>query len=231
MNYSFLYKNEKVASILEWIDPAYLVQFLVIGIIGCVCLCKQGLRDFSNNIITRESLIILLFNASFVFFVTFVGKTIGQYEINWIGLLNCSMFCYLFVAVTEEWIYRGFLVTQLKRIFRRNLTIVIVSAALFAFAHLPAYFLYRDSITLGGSIYRLLIPFLLGGVYAYIYLRNGNIFILVVLHGTYNLIENIAFDSWYYVAYGIYWLLMIGYVIYSYSTGVLRSSTGKGSLC
>lgn len=216
LNYSFFYTDENVAGILEWIDPAYLIQFLVIGLIGCVCLCKQPLRAFSNNIFNFESLIILLTNVSFIFFVMFVGKTIGQYEINWIGVLNRGLFCYVFVAFTEEWIYRGFFVTQVKKIFKSDLTIVIISAVLFALSHLPAYFLNMEIITLGGVIYRVLIPFLLGLVYAYIFLRNGNLFVLVILHGTYNFIENIAFDGWYYVAYGICWLSVIGYVIYCY---------------
>lgn len=76
--------------------------------------------------------------------------------------------------------------------------------------------MYTENITLGGVGYRLLIPLLLGLVYAYIYLRKGNLFVLVMLHGTYNLIENIAFDCWYYVAYGICWLLVLGYVGYCY---------------
>lgn len=216
LNYSFLYTNEKTASILEWIDPAYSVQFLVIGLIGCVCLCKQTLREFSKNIFNFESLIILLVNVSFIFFVMFVGKAIGQYEINWIGVLNCSLFCYVFVAFTEEWIYRGFIVTQMKKIFKSDLTIIIISAVLFALSHLPAYFLNTENITLGGAIYRVLIPLLLGLVYACIFLCNGNLLVLVILHGTYNFIENIAFDSWYYVSYGICWLLVIGYVVYCY---------------
>lgn len=216
LNYSFLYTNEKVARIFEWIDPAYLVQFLVIGVIGCICLCKQTLREFSKNVINFESLIVLLINVTFIFFVLLVGKTIGEYEINWVGVLNRSLFCYVFVAFTEEWIYRGFIVTQMKKIVKSNKAIIITSAVLFALAHLPFYFLYVENITVGGVVYRLLIPLLLGLVYAYIYLCNGNLFVLVILHGTYNLIENIAFGSWYYVAYGICWLLIMGYVVYCY---------------
>ncbi len=216
LDYSFMYTNEEVANILTWIDPAYLVQFLVIGIIGCVCLCKQPLKEFSSNIFNRESMIVLSVNVIFILFVMLVGKTIGQYDINWIGVLNRSIYCYVFVALVEEWIYRGFIVTQMKKVVKSDLMIVIGSAVLFALSHLPMYFMYTDNITFGGVVYRLLMPLLLGLVYAHIYLCNRNLFVLVILHGTYNLIECIAFDSWYYVAYGIGWLLMIGYAVWCY---------------
>lgn len=216
LNYSFLYTNESIANVFTWIDPAYLVQFLVIGLLGCVCLCKQPLKEFSRNIFNHESLIVLLVNVIFISFVMLVGKTIGQYEVNWIGVLNRSIHCYVFIAFTEEWIYRGFIVTQMKKVVKSNMAIVIISAVLFALTHLPMYFMYTANITFGGVAYRLLIPLLLGVAYAYIYLCNENLFVLVVLHGTYNLIECIAFDCWYYVAYGISWLLMIGYAVWCY---------------
>lgn len=216
LNYSFLYTNEKLANIFTWIDPAYLVQFLAIGLLGCVCLCRQPLKEFSSNIFNRESMIVLLVNVTFLLFVMLVGKTIGQYDINWIGVLNRSIYCYVFVALAEEWIYRGFIVTQMKKVVKSDLMIVIGSAVLFALAHLPMYFMYTENITFGGGAYRLLMPLLLGLVYAHIYLCNGNLFVLIILHGTYNLIECIAFDSWYYVAYGICWLLMIGYAVWCY---------------
>lgn len=212
-DYSFLYRNETPANIFTWIDPAYLAWFLIVGLLGCVCICRQPLKEFSRNIFTRESWIVLLVNVVFVIFIMLVGKAIGQYEINWTGVLNRCIHCYVFVAFMEEWIYRGFIVTQMKKVMKNERAIVIMSAVLFAVSHLPAYFMHTSELTLGGILYRLLIPLLLGLVFAHIYLCNGNLFTVIILHGTYNLIESIAFDSWYYVAYGIAWLLMIGYVV------------------
>lgn len=68
LNYSFLYVNEKVAGIWAWIDPKYLLDFLVVGVIGCVCLCRQRVKEFSSNIFNRESLILLLINVVFILF-------------------------------------------------------------------------------------------------------------------------------------------------------------------
>jgi membrane protease YdiL (CAAX protease family) len=213
-NYSFLYINEKVASIWAWIDPKYLVEFLVVGLIGCVCLCRQRVKEFSSNIFNRESLILLLVNVVFILFIIIIGKTIGGYEINWIGVLCSSIFHYVFVGITEEWIYRGFFVTQMKKAVNNETLVVIGSAVLFSLMHLPSYLMYTEIITFGGVVYRLLIPLLMGLVYANIYLCNGNLFVLVLLHGSYNLIDSVTIDSWYYVSYGIFWLLMLAYSIY-----------------
>lgn len=215
-NYSFLYVNEGIATVWEWISPAYLVEFLVVGVIGCVCLCRQRVKEFSSNIFNRESLILLLINVVFILFVIIVGRTIGGYEINWIGVLCSGIFHYIFVGITEEWIYRGFIVTQMKKVVNNELIIVIGSAILFSLMHLPPYLMYNESITFSGIIYRLLIPLLMGLVYAHIYLCNGNLFILVLLHGSYNLIDSVTFGSWYYVSYVIFWLLMLVYSIYCY---------------
>lgn len=215
-DYSFLYTNERIATVWAWISPAYLVEFLVVGVIGCVCLCRQRVKEFSSNIFNRESLILLLINVVFILFVIIVGKTIGGYEINWIGVLCSGIFHYIFVGITEEWIYRGFIVTQMKKVVNNELIIVIGSAILFSLMHLPLYLMYTENISFGGVIYRLLIPLLMGLVYAHIYLCNGNLFILVLLHGSYNLIDSVTFDSWYYVSYVIFWLLMLVYSIYCY---------------
>ena len=226
LNYSFLYTNEISASIFTWIDPNYLVQFLVLGMVGCVCLCKQPIKEFSSKIFNRESLVVLLCNAVFILFVIIIGKTIGKYEINWIGVLNRSIFCYIFVALTEEWIYRGFIVTQMKKAVNSELKIVFISAVLFSLTHLPSYLMYTENITFGGIVYRLLIPFLLGVVFAHIYLCNGNLLLLILLHGSYNMIENIAFDGWYYVSYGIGWILILGYSVYCYKRKMIIEKEG-----
>ena len=215
-NYSFLYINERAASVWAWIDPKYLVEFLVVGLIGCVCLCRQRVNEFSSNIFNRESLILLLINVMFIVFVIIIGKTIGGYEINWIGVLCSSIFHYVFVGITEEWIYRGFVVTQMKKVVNNEIIVVISSAVLFSLMHLPSYLMYTEIITFGGVVYRLLIPLLMGLVYAHIYLCNGNLFVLVLLHGSYNLIDSVTFDSWYYASYGLFWLLMLVYSIYCY---------------
>lgn len=216
-NYSFLYRNDRIAAVMAWIDPAYLVEFLVIGVIGCVCLCGQKVKEFSSSIFNRESLVLLLINVVFILSITNIGKTIGGYYINWIGFLSSCIFHYVFVGITEEWIYRGFIVTQMKKVVNNELIIIIGSAFLFSLMHLPPYMMYTESISLGGIVYRLLIPLLMGSVFAHIYLCNHNLFILVLLHGSYNLIDSVTFDSWYYVAYSIFWLFLVAYSIYCYS--------------
>ena len=210
-NYSFLYVDERIASIWTWIDPAYLAEFLVVGVLGCVCLCRQKVKEFSGSIFNRESLILLLISLVFILSVTIIGKTIGGYEINWIGVLCSGVFHYVFVGITEEWIYRGFIVTQMKKVVNNELIIVIGSAVLFSLMHLPPYLMYTEGIKFCGVVYSLIIKLLMGLVFAHIYLCNRNLFILVLLHGSYNLIDSVTYDRWYYVSYVFYWLIILVY--------------------
>jgi membrane protease YdiL (CAAX protease family) len=207
-----------MANILEWIDPTYLVQFLVIGIIGCVLICRQLLNEFSNNIFNVESLVVFVVNIIFVLSITQIGALTGNYEINWVGVINRSIYCCVFVGITEEWIYRGFIVTQLKKLLTKKPVIVIISAVMFSALHLPSFLLQAENITVLSLGYRLLIPFLLGLVFAAIYLLKNNLFVLIIIHGVYNLIECVAFDEWYFISYGIYWFMILGYLIYCYRT-------------
>jgi membrane protease YdiL (CAAX protease family) len=216
MDYSFLYQNDVMANILEWIDSAYSVQFLVIGIIGCVLICRQALNEFSNNIFNIESLVVFVVNIIFVLGITQIGALVGNYEINWVGVINRGIYCCVFVGITEEWIYRGFMVTQLKKVLTKQTVIVIISAVMFSAVHLPSFLLYTENITVLSLVYRLLIPFLLGLVFSAIYLLKNNLFVLIIIHGVYNLIECVAFDGWYFISYGIYWLMLLGYLIYCY---------------
>lgn len=218
LDYSFLYQNDAAADILEWIDPAYAVQFFVAGIIGCVFICRQAFNEFSNNVFHVESLAVFVVNIIFVLSITQTGAVIGGYEVNWIGVINRSIFCCIFVGVTEEWIYRGFMVTQLKKIFTKKTVIVMISAIMFSVMHLPSFLLHTENITMLSLGYRLLIPFLSGLVFAAIYLWKKNLFVLIIIHGVYDLIECVAFDRWYFISYGIYWLMISGYMFYCYRT-------------
>lgn len=218
LEYSFLYQNNVIANILEWIDPAYTVQFFVIGIIGCVFICRQALNEFSDNVFNVESFAVFVVNIIFVLIITQMGSIIGDYEVNWVGVINRSIFCCIFVGITEEWIYRGFMVTQLKKLFTKKTVIVIISAIMFSAMHLPSFLLHTENITILSLGYRLLIPFLLGLVFAVIYLWKNNLFVLIIIHGVYDLIECVAFDGLYFISYGIYWLMILGYLVYCYRT-------------
>ena len=219
LDYSFLYQNDKVANIINWIDPAYTVQFFMIGIIGCVLICRQSLKEFSHNIFSLESLILLLANVIFILGITQIGAFVGDYEVNYIGVINKGIYCLLFVGIAEEWIYRGFIVTQLEKILtKRALIIIIISAAMFSIMHLPSFLLHTENISILSLGYRLLIPFLMGVAYAAIYLWKKNLFVLIIIHGVYDLIECVAFDSWYLASYGIYWVMILGYMLYCYKT-------------
>lgn len=63
---------------------------------------RLSLKEFSSHIFKWESIVVLLFHMISILLVMLIGKTIGQYEINWLGVLNRSISCYIFVGITEE---------------------------------------------------------------------------------------------------------------------------------
>ncbi|MCC8183036.1 MAG: CPBP family intramembrane metalloprotease [Clostridiales bacterium] len=196
-------------------------MFFVVGIICCVWVGRQSIREFSGNIFSRESGIVLTINVVYALLVLEIGSLLGNYEINWAGVVYQSILCLICVGFTEEWIFRGFMVTQLNRVLKSKKAVVLVSSALFAMMHLPTYFRWViGPVSLGAVSARLLVPFLMGIVYSLIFMWKKNLFTLIVIHGVYDLIAEIAFDQWYYIAYAIYWVMMIIYVIYCYRTRV-----------
>lgn len=221
VDYSLLYQNISFNNLWNWINPAYTAQFIMIGIISCVFICKQSPKEFSDNIRNRESLIVFFANIVFVLTVTKIGAIIGNYEINWYGVIYQCVYCLIFVGITEEWIYRGFMVTQLEKVLKKKYAVVIISAIMFSVMHLPSFFLHADNITFESIGYRLLIPLLMGIVFALIFIWKRNLFTLIIIHGVYDLIEQIAFDEWYYMAYAIFWMMIIAYAVYCYKTRII----------
>ena len=217
--YPFLYWNTYLCRLWEWIDPAYLLVFFVVGIVCCVWIGKQSFREFSSNIFNRESGIVLMINVVYALLVLEIGSFLGDYEINWAGVVYQSIFCIGCVGLTEEWIFRGFMGTQLRIVLKSTRAVVLASSALFAMMHLPTCFRWvMGPVSLGAVSARLLVPFLMGIVYSLIFIWKKNLFTLIIIHGEYDLIAEIAFDQWYYIAYAIYWAMMIIYVIYCYRT-------------
>ncbi|MCD8365717.1 MAG: CPBP family intramembrane metalloprotease [Clostridiales bacterium] len=194
-DYPFLYRNAYLCRLWEWVDPVYLFDFVIVGIACCVGIGRQRIREFSNHIFTRESAVVLIINIAFAFSVLKIGALIGNYEINRAGVVyQCILFLGC-VGFTEEWIFRGFMVTQLKKVLKSRYAVVLVSSALFALMHLPPFFRWAsDPVSLGDVGYRLLIPFLLGVVFSLTFMWKKNLFSLIVIHGVYDLIEQIAFD-------------------------------------
>lgn len=74
-------------------------------------------------------------------------------------------------AVTEELIFRGYLLSRLEKTLRNNWMAWIISAVIFALAHLGY-----------GTIINLLIPLVIGLIFGFYQQRYRNIWVLIVCH-------------------------------------------------
>lgn len=74
-------------------------------------------------------------------------------------------------GITEELLFRGYLLGRLLAVFKRPIYPILLSAALFAFLHAPY-----------GTLTQVLFPFLLGVLFAWHYNKYSNIHILIFCH-------------------------------------------------
>ncbi len=104
----------------------------------------------------------------------------------WVGLLvNIG------VAIGEETVFRGYLLTALKAVWgkRAGLTLMTVIFGLF---HLPAYF--EGGLRSGTLTLAILLASLFGLLFGFIYLRTRSLWLPVVLHFTWNFMETDVFN-------------------------------------
>jgi membrane protease YdiL (CAAX protease family) len=104
----------------------------------------------------------------------------------WVGLLvNAG------VAIGEETIFRGYLLTGLKNVWGKWMGIALMMV-IFGLFHLPAYMeggLQSWTLTLA-----ILLATLFGALFGLVYLRTQSLWLPVSLHFTWNFIENDLFN-------------------------------------
>lgn len=198
---------------LTYNDFENCICFVIIGVIGCVLICRQHWKAFLGKARWKETGVLISAHILYGVGIILVGEKLGGYQVNWYDVLVALVSQLIFVAFLEEWICRGFIINQLSILIEKRSVIIALSSVLFSLMHLPAYLKYEE-ISLGGIIYRLLIPLLLGIVLAIIYIYKNNLIICVLIHGFYNFISEVTFNSWQYVSYGIYWIFLLVLVIW-----------------
>lgn len=88
---------------------------------------------------------------------------------------------YLFIfttitaGVTEELLFRGYLLTRLQILFKNNYIPVIISSVLFGVMHIGY-----------GTIQNVIVPMFIGAVFALYYIRYKNILAVIIAHCLYD---------------------------------------------
>ena len=98
---------------------------------------------------------------------------------NWLNYLIFLIFMWVFAAFGEEFLYRGYMVKQVARIFGNSksawLIAILISSLAFGFAHL-----YQGS---SGIITAGFVAIIFGSIF---YKNQKNLWVLILTHGFYD---------------------------------------------
>jgi hypothetical protein len=81
------------------------------------------------------------------------------------------LFTCLTAGITEELIFRGYLLPRLEILFKNKWAAIIISALLFGLAH-GGY----------GDLSKMLVPFIIGFIFAFYYTRYRSLTVLIICH-------------------------------------------------
>lgn len=166
----FLYaRRGEVQNFFLWDEQQYNTAFYLKAIIGVYLLC---------------------FAAGFV---SYIPVWLGLHENNAVFIKAMlamekypplMYFAAITAGITEEFIFRGYILSRLLVFFRNKHVAVIISALLFAFIHL-SYKTCRE----------LLFAFLLGLIFGYHYQKYRNIKVVVAVHFLVDIIAFLLFKA------------------------------------
>jgi membrane protease YdiL (CAAX protease family) len=107
-------------------------------------------------------------------------------RVFWVGLLvNVG------VAIGEETIFRGYLLTCLKTVWGKWIALALMMAV-FGLFHLPAYF--AGGMRAGTLTLAILLASLFGLLFGLVYLRTQTLWLPASLHFAWNFVENDLFN-------------------------------------
>ena len=174
---------------MNYYDKLFYSRFIYWGIVVVLLFYafkieRQSLllwKEENNNIGFFLLSVFLLYLSSIgAAFVSAIPVLLGEHENNAMmkkiitvitGHQAMIFFLALTAGVTEELIFRGYLLTRLSQWFKNDVAAVIVSSLLFAALH------YKY-----GSLRELIFTFLIGMVFSIYYIKYRNIKAIIVTH-------------------------------------------------
>ncbi|MDB5200186.1 MAG: hypothetical protein JWO92_2149 [Chitinophagaceae bacterium] len=150
--------------------------FLVTKFLG-IKLKDIGLRKLSLwNTYEIVYLAIMIPVGFFIFYYFTKDKFSASLEENGWGIMIITFIFYVCWGFYQEWIYRGFIQTELTRRYDAA-TAIILANIIFTFGPLHFYQLYHGHYTIVAA------TFLIGLVFGILYHRSYNLWIVGLLHG------------------------------------------------
>lgn len=137
-----------------------------------------GLKEmFTGKIPLRKYLPVFLIFTVYLLIGAFLQK--GRLAVNETFGIN-ELIIVLFVGITEEMVFRGWLLNAAAS-GRKKWVPVIVVSLLFLFIHFPVW-IYEGCLIENSRNFAFLSPLVLGIIFGWIFLKSKNIWIPILLH-------------------------------------------------
>lgn len=176
---TFYKNNLGYQNILSTGITALVLLGLVVGVtkILGIKLKDVGLKKLSHWNTYERVYFILIVPLGFLIFYYFTKDkfTTSLQENGWAMMIATFIF-YLSWGFYQEWIYRGFIQTELTRRYDAA-TAIILANIIFTFGPLHFYHLYHGKFMFIGA------TFLVGLILGILYHRSYNLWIVGILHG------------------------------------------------
>lgn len=145
-----------------------------------VNLMGFGFKNFGKAIC--YSFIGYAFALGFLIDVVTVNLALNN-ELDFVSMFWCFAFC-LMIGLFEETLSRGITMTLIKGTIENKFFVIIIQALIFMLLHLANFF--SGALELRAQVTQLIIAFVAGVYYGFVYEKTGSLFGAVLLHAVYD---------------------------------------------
>ncbi|MTV81148.1 CPBP family intramembrane glutamic endopeptidase [Secundilactobacillus folii] len=120
----------------------------------------------------------------------FTMALIQRHSISIVATFKPTMFLqdFLVVGITEETIFRGYLLNRLRKMLASEQNALILQAILFALIHLPRYLTTYPTPSFLTILGQLVTVALLGYLFGWLFLRSRSLWPSIIVHSVWDLL-------------------------------------------
>lgn len=185
----FLLGLGRLLSLLPWsLGVGYLNEIILVTIPIAVVFLFGFSRAFKNGSVSRAVICCVpLVVMQIISFAVFLSENLGNPETNWLPwyLIIYEVFTLVCVGVREECIYRATIQNVVAKKYANSVKgiwiTVITSSIIFGLTHITNLFFGMDPLAV---FTQMMGAACLGLVFGAVYLRSGNLWVMILIHAT-----------------------------------------------
>lgn len=152
-----------------------------------------GLKEMLINKVkwVKFSLIAIAF---FIYYLLIIYFSFGKIAVNPAFRVETIISSVLFVGITEEVVFRGWLLNAMLKKMKPWYA-VIINAALFLAIHFPIWIYRGQFYNIPMMVNNCIVIILLSTIFSWTFIKSKNIFLPIMLHMIWNLFSVLFFGS------------------------------------